>query len=88
MQNFNHVFKIQGVDKDIYSQSFGRAIEGHKTIKKFCDTAQLEHIGCKGKATLKTVKEWIKENKPKEYYASWQKDSSHYKNDVVKIHIK
>ena len=31
---------------------------------------------------------WVKENKPSEFFASWEKDSSSYKDDSVEIFFK
>ena len=34
---------------------------------------------------MTAVKEWVKENKPSEFYALWEKESSFYKDDSVEI---
>lgn len=35
---------------------------------------------------MTAVKEWVKENKPSEFFASWEKDSS-YKDDSVEYFL-
>jgi hypothetical protein len=37
---------------------------------------------------MAVVKDWIKTNKPKEFYAVWKMDTSHFKDDVVEIFYK
>ncbi len=59
-----------------------------KKLKEFKTNSKSTRIDAKGKATMTVVKEWVKENKPSEFFASWEKDSSSYKDDSVEIFFK
>ena len=59
-----------------------------KKLKEFKTNSKSTRVDAKGKATMTAVKEWVKENKPSEFFASWQKDSSSYKDDSVEIFFK
>lgn len=86
---FAYAVKIDGLDtNEFYKQSFGRALSDMKKAREFTQTAKTDHVNAKGKATLAAVKAWVSANKPKEFYAKWQKDSSHYKDDSVEIYYK
>jgi len=85
----NYAVKIESLDRnDFYNQSFGRQLDDLRKIKEWKKEAKIGDADAKGKATLSAVKKWIKENKPKEFYASWQADSSNYKDDSVEIYYK
>ena len=59
-----------------------------KKLKEFKTNSKSIRVDAKGKATMTAVKEWVKENKPSEFFASWEKDSSSYKDDSVEIFFK
>ena len=85
----NFAVLINGLDsQDFYKQPFGRQLSDLKKVKKFKETAKKNAIGSKGKPTMKSVREWYKENKPTEFYASWQKDSPMYKDDSIEVWYK
>jgi len=87
----NYVVKINKLSSnDFYSQPFGRSMADRKLVKSFIEDSETKttHIDAKGKSTLSSVKLWIKENKPSEFYATWKKDSSNYKDDSVKLFYK
>lgn len=81
--------KIDGVDgESLASGNMNAMIDLNKAMKKAKDSGnefKKATIGAKGKGTLPAVKAWIKEKKPSQYYAKWEKDSSSYKDDVVEI---
>lgn len=85
---FNWAFKVDGIPGDYPSLPFGHQIDYRKKFKTFKDSAKLVNIGSKGKATLASVKTWIKDNKPSEYYAKWTPDSSSYKDDTIELYYK
>ena len=84
----NYAVQINGIENDFPSKPFGQQIDASKKLKEFKATAKSTRVGAKGKATMTAVKEWIKENKPSEFFASWEKDSSSYKDDSVEIFFK
>jgi RecG-like helicase len=86
--NKNYAIRINNVNDHFFTLPFGRQIEDRKKISNFKKEAKKENISCKGKATLTAVRKWIKENKPAQFFASWQSDSSYYKDDVVEIYVK
>ena len=87
VSDYSWAFKIDGVDGDFPNKSFGQQMSDASKIKEFKEKAKLHTIGSKGKSTLASVKAWIKENKPSQYYAKWKSDSSSYKDDCVDIHF-
>lgn len=85
---FNYAVKIDSIESnDFYERPFGRQLEDLKKVKNFKEESEKKFIGAKGIPTLKAVKEWVKENKPKQFYAQWRKDSRYYKDDVVEIWV-
>ena len=84
--DFSFVLKIEGVPSNLFTLPFGQQIDGLKKIKEFQKIADKDYVDAKGKATMAAVKGWIKDNKPKQYYAKWGADSSSYKDDSVEIY--
>lgn len=74
-QSLNVVMKIEGVTPSDL-----------RAIHEFKKSAKKGWVGAKGKPTLPAVKKWIKDNKPDQYYAKWEQDSSFYKDDSVEIY--
>jgi hypothetical protein len=64
--------KIPGVNPLFHKEPFGRQLDDHAKIKNWKESARRTTLGAKGKAALATVKEWIKDVKPREYYAVWE----------------
>lgn len=87
IDKLNYAVKIDGVTLSS-SSNFGDMVRINKALKEFKQDAKTTRIGAKGKATLASVKAWIKENQPSQYYAKWQPDSSFYKDDSVEIYYK
>jgi RecG-like helicase len=87
-KNKSYAIKIKDVDDHFFTLPLGRQIEDRKKISNFKKEAKKESISCKGRATLSAVRKWIKENKPAQFFASWQSDSTFYKDDVVEIYVK
>lgn len=85
---YNYAICIEGVDPLFYQKPFGRQIDDMQNIRQFQQEAKKDTVGAKNKPTLQAVKEWIKQHKPKYFYAKWEKDSSHYKDDSVEIFYK
>jgi hypothetical protein len=70
---------------EFYKQPFGRKIEDMRKVKLFQKSAKKDHVNAKGKPIMAAVKAWVKMMQPKEFYASWKKESSMYKDDSVEI---
>ena len=81
----NYAIKLAGFNPSFLDLPFGRQIEYFKILKDFQKGAKRSYINAKGKATKAAVKQWLKENKPKAYYAKWRQDSSMFKDDIVDI---
>jgi len=77
-----------GSDQGFPEYNFGQQIDPSRKVKTWKDGAKKGYVDAKGKATLQAVKDWVKENNPKEFYASWESDSSSYKDDSVEIFYK
>lgn len=89
VDKFNYAVKIDTLDSnDFYTQILGRQLEDLKKVKDWQKDAKIAYIGAKGKSTMTAVKQWVKDNNPKEFYAHWQADSNFYKDDSVKIAYK
>lgn len=84
--DFNYVVKIDGVDPEYYTKPIGMQTDAWKKIEEFKASAKKYYVGAKGRSTLKAVKDWIKESKPKQYFAQWRKDSQFYKEDSVEVY--
>ena len=87
-KKINYAVNLNGIENDFPSKPFGQQIDAMKKVKEFKETAKKTRVDAKGKATMSAVKEWVKENKPSEFFASWEKDSSSYKDDSVEIFFK
>lgn len=64
--------KIPGVNPLFHKEPFGRQLDDHAKIKNWKESARHTYLGTKGKAALAAVKEWIKDVKPREFYAVWE----------------
>ena len=84
----NCAVQINGIENDFLTKPFGQQIDAMKKLKEFKTNAKSTRVDAKGKPTMAAVKEWVKENKPSEFFASWEKDSSSYKDDSVEIFFK
>ena len=84
----NCAVQINGIENDFRSKPFGQQIDSMKKLKEFKTNSKSTRVDAKGKATMTAVKAWVKENKPSEFYASWEKDSTYYKDDSVEIFFK
>jgi len=86
---FNYAVSIDSLDSnEFYKKIFGQQLSDLRRVQDFCKEAKSDHVGSKGKATMASVKRWVKEVKPSEFYARWQKDSANYKDDCVEIFYK
>ena len=84
----NYAVQINGLENDFPSKPFGQQIDSMKKLKEFKQSAKSTRVDAKNKATMTAIKEWIKENNPSEFFASWEKDTSSYKDDSVEIFFK
>jgi hypothetical protein len=82
----SYAIKVDKVPDNYFDLIFGRQLEYNRIVRNFIDTSKHEYIDCKGKSTLQSVKKWIKEVKPLQFYAKWESDSRYYKDDSVKIY--
>jgi len=86
---FNYVVSVESLNSnEFFMDSFGRQLDDLKKLKLWKETAKLGWVGSKGKPTMKSVKKWIKENQPIEFYARWEADCQFHKDDVVEIFYK
>jgi hypothetical protein len=84
-EGFNYAVKVPGVDPHFFTYSFGRQIDDKWKINEWANGAQKGYAGAKGKATVSSLKEWVKVYQPDEFYAQWRQDSSNWKDDVVEV---
>lgn len=85
----SYAVKIDALDRnDFYTQIWGRQISDIRKVEEWKKTAKSASVYAKHKPTLASVKQWVKEHNPKEFYAKWKKDSTWYKDDVVDIFYK
>ena len=84
----SYAIQIDGIDNEFPNMNFGDQIAPAKKVKEWKESAKKDYVDAKGKATLGAVKAWVKDNSPSEFYASWESDSSSYKDDSVEIFYK
>ena len=82
---FNWAVRIDGINNEFFKQPLGRRFHDQKKARAFAETAKKHYVGAKGRSTLAAVKEWVREEKPKQFYAMWKADSDFYKDDSVCI---
>ena len=82
---YYYAVKINEVPSDYWRKPFGRQLDDLKKINRFRERATRNYICAKGKPTHHIVRSWLKEHKPKAYYAKWQKETSYYKDDSIEI---
>ena len=82
----NLVYRVEGIPAGFDNMSLAEKLNYTRIKKAFIDNAQVHYVGCKGKPSLKTVKQYIKDNKLVQYWAYWQTDSLFYKDDVVELY--
>jgi len=85
---FSWAVQLEGVDNEFPKMPFGRRMDDEKKAIEFSKSAKKGYVGAKGKSTLASVKKWIKEKSPSQFYAKWKSDSSMYKDDSVEIFYK
>lgn len=86
VDKMNYAVKIDGFDSSrMKGANFGVLVDLNRPLKAFKVEAKKAYVDSKGKATLASVKAWIKENKPSQFFAKWKPDSTNYKDDSVEI---
>ena len=73
--------------KDSVKRGFGGMIDLRPEMQRIKQNGKKVYVDAKGKATIKAVKDYVKEHKPKEFYARWKCDSSFYKDDNVEMYV-
>ena len=84
-EGFSYAINIEGIDNEFPTKPFGRQLDEQKKLKEFLEKAKKAYVGAKGKPTLKAVKDYIKANNLKQFYAKWESDSDMYKDDSVEL---
>ena len=90
-EGYSYAVQINTLSNNEYFKlPFGRAMSDMNLVNVWLKSEGIKtfNIDSKGKPTMKSVKEWVKQNKPTEFYARWKKDSSSYKDDSVEINYK
>ena len=88
-EGFSYAVQINELDSnEFFKQPFGRQLDDLRKAKSFMDTAKHIYVGAKHKPTIPTVKKWVRENNPTEFYAKWKSDSPLWKDDSVEIFYK
>jgi len=83
----SYAVQVDGLDSnEFYKQSFGRQLSDLRKVQEFKKTAKTGYVDAKGKSTMASVKMWVKDVKPSQFYAKWQSDASMYKDDSVEIY--
>lgn len=85
-EGFNYAVNIDSLDSnEFFKEPFGRRMGDMRKVNEWSKTAKKGYAMSKGKPTMASVKKWVKEMNPSEFYARWQKDSIMYKDDSVEI---
>ena len=80
---FTWAVRVDGIDNEFFKQAFGRRLDDQKKAKAFAETAKKHWVGAKGRSTLAAVKAWVREEKPKQFYAMWKSDGPMWKDDSI-----
>ena len=78
-------FRVDGVDGTFMGQKIGRQIDSLRMLKAFQDRAKVAYVDTKRKKPLSAVKEWVKENKPSQFFAVWTPETDFYHDDSIEI---
>ena len=84
VDGFHWAVKIDGVDNTFPTMPFGRRLDDEKKAREFSSKAKTAYVGAKGKDGMASVKKWIKENNPSQFFAKW-KETDSYKDDSVEL---
>jgi len=87
----SYAVQINSLDtNEFFKQSFGRSMGDWRKAQQFVadPSTKKDYVDAKGKPTMASVKKWVKDMNPSEFYAKWQKDSSSWKDDSVEIFYK
>jgi vacuolar-type H+-ATPase subunit H len=90
-EGYNYAVNINSLDSnEFYTYPFGRGLNDRRKAAEFIKDSDVKtgYVDTKGKSSLPAVKQYVKENNLKEFYATWKKDSSNYKDDSVDIYYK
>lgn len=87
VEGFSVVAKFDDFSAEQFSKNMGYQITHREDFNSFKQNAKLVTIGSKRKPTFATVKKWVSENNPKQYFAKWHSDSALYKDDSVEIYV-
>lgn len=69
-RDFNYAVKINGLNaQDFWTLSSPDKLSSSKKAREFTKKADWHVVDAKGKSTMKAVKDWVKKNKPSEFYA-------------------
>ena len=78
----SYAFRVDGVDGTFIGKTFGRQLETLRALKAFRDQAtHVAHV----KGSQRAVKEWVKENKPSQFFAVWTPETDFYHDDSIEI---
>ena len=84
---FSYAVKIDGLSSnDFWKRGFGAMVDEADTLRDFRSRAKKGYADAKGKDTLRSVRAWVKQNRPSQFYARWKSDSPMYKDDSVEIY--
>lgn len=87
VEGFSVVAKFDDFSAEQFNNNLGYQISHREDFKLFKQNAKLVTIDSKQKPTFATVKKWVTENKPKQYFAKWRGDSPLYKDDCVEMYV-
>ena len=73
---------------NFFRQPFGRQLDDRRRINEWKNSAEIAFVNTKHKDTIVSVRAWVKEQKPTEFYAEWSSDSRMWKDDTVQIFYK
>lgn len=78
--------KVDGVPSDIPKRSFGQQISYRRTLEDFTKKAKKAYISTEGSKNYSSaVKNWVKINKPSQFYGKWQAPTAYYNDDSLEI---
>jgi hypothetical protein len=83
---YNYAFKIEGIPSTATIDQLNNINKYAKVVYAFTKEAKVTRADAKGKATVQSVKNWVKLYEPTQFYARWKKDTEFYKDDSVEVY--
>ena len=87
-KEFFFALSVEGVPADLPMMKFGDQISYRRKLEEFMKTSERAWIITHRESYKKAVQDWIKQNKPKEFYGKWLKPTKDWHSDSLEIYFR